>query len=53
MATGCSAGDCSGVSGLTNAQLKSGLPDGFDPKIWGQSSGINKGYPYLLANPPQ
>jgi hypothetical protein len=28
------------------------LPPGFDPKIWAQSSNINNGYPYLLANPP-
>jgi len=38
---------------LTDAQLKAQLPDGFDPKIWGQSPTINNGYPYLLANPPQ
>ena len=43
---------CEGVTGLTDAQLKSGLPDGFDPKIWGQSPDINSGYPCLLANPP-
>jgi len=41
-----------GITGLTDAQLKSGLPSGFDPAIWGQSAGINNGYPYLLANPP-
>ena len=41
-----------GITGLTDAQLKSGLPAGFDPKIWGQSASINNGYPYLLANPP-
>jgi hypothetical protein len=41
-----------GLTGLTDAQLKSGLPDGFDPAIWGQSPNINNGYPYLLANPP-
>lgn len=40
------------VVGLTDTQLKSGLPAGFDPKVWGQSPGINNGYPYLLANPP-
>jgi hypothetical protein len=42
-----------GVTGLTDAQLKSGLPEGFDPHIWGQSPNINNGYPYLRANPPQ
>jgi hypothetical protein len=41
-----------GITGLTDTQLKSGLPDGFDPAIWGQSANINSGYPYLLANPP-
>jgi hypothetical protein len=41
-----------GTTGLTDAQLKSGLPDGFAPAIWGQNPNINNGYPYLLANPP-
>ncbi|HEY8698698.1 MAG TPA: GLUG motif-containing protein [Rhizomicrobium sp.] len=41
-----------GIVGLTDAQLKSGLPDGFDPAVWGQSATINGGYPYLRANPP-
>lgn len=44
--------DIPGVIGLTDAQLKSALPDGFDPKVWGQNPDINNGYPYLLANPP-
>ncbi|HEX3944411.1 MAG TPA: hypothetical protein VHW69_10020, partial [Rhizomicrobium sp.] len=35
----------SGLTGLTDLQLKSGLPGGFDPKIWGQSPNINNGYP--------
>ncbi|HEX3942671.1 MAG TPA: hypothetical protein VHW69_01160 [Rhizomicrobium sp.] len=42
-----------GIAGLSDTQPKSGLPDGFDPKIWGQSPSINSGYPYLLANPPK
>jgi hypothetical protein len=42
-----------GITGLTDAQLKSGLPAGFDPAIWAQSPAINGGYPYLIANPPQ
>jgi hypothetical protein len=42
-----------GIKGLTDAQLKSGLPKGFNPKKWGQSSNINDGYPYILSNPPQ
>jgi len=33
------------VTGLTDAQLKSRLPAGFGPKIWGQSPAINNGYP--------
>jgi len=41
-----------GITGLTDAQLKSALPDGFDPNVWGQNPNINNGYPYLLANPP-
>lgn len=35
-------------SGMTTAQLKSGLPAGFDPTIWGIDPNINDGYPYLL-----
>jgi hypothetical protein len=42
-----------GLAGLTTAQFKSGLPSGFDPAIWSESAGINNGYPYLIANPPQ
>ncbi len=42
-----------GITGLTDQQLKSGLPAGFDPKIWGSDPNINNGYPYLLANPPK
>jgi len=53
VAYGCGEGDCSGVAGLSDAQLKSALPPGFDPKVWAQNAGINNGYPYLLANPPQ
>lgn len=41
-----------GITGLTDAQLKFGLPAGFSAAIWGQSASINNGYPYLLANPP-
>jgi len=51
-AQGCGAGDCSGVAGLTDAQLKSDLPAGFDPAVWGLGPSVNNGYPYLLANPP-
>jgi hypothetical protein len=42
-----------GLTGLTTAQLKSGLPAGFDKSIWAQKPGVNDGYPYLRALPPQ
>jgi hypothetical protein len=45
--------NCTGVTGLTTAQLQSGLPAGFDPSVWAQSPSINNGWPYLIANPPQ
>jgi len=45
--------DDPGITGLTDAELKSALPAGFDPNIWGQNASINNGWPYLLANPPQ
>jgi hypothetical protein len=41
-----------GITGLTTAQLQSGLPAGFDPTIWDESPGINNGMPYLLALVP-
>ncbi len=41
-----------GITGLTTEQLQSELPAGFDPTIWGRRSGINNGFPYLLAIPP-
>jgi hypothetical protein len=43
---------CEGVTGLTDSELKSGLPAGFDPQIWAQNPDINGGYPYLIDNPP-
>jgi filamentous hemagglutinin family protein len=39
-------------TGLTPAQLKAGLPGGFDPAIWGVNPAINNGYPYLLWQVP-
>jgi hypothetical protein len=42
-----------GISGLTDAQLKSGLPSGFDPSIWAEDPSINNSLPYLIANPPK
>jgi len=44
--------DDPGITGLTDAQLKSGLPAGFDPKVWAIDPKINNGYPYLINNPP-
>ncbi|MGH3056096.1 MAG: hypothetical protein ACRDL7_14070 [Gaiellaceae bacterium] len=41
-----------GVTGLTTAQFQSGLPTGFSSAVWGSSSAVNGGYPYLLALPP-
>jgi hypothetical protein len=46
-------GPDNGVSGLTDDDMKSGLPEGFDPAIWAQKAIINSGWPYLIANPPQ
>jgi hypothetical protein len=48
----CGNSNVSGVTGLTTTQLQSGLPAGFDPKIWAQDRRINRGFPYLIANPP-
>ena len=42
-----------GIKGLSDAQLKSDLPKGFNPKIWKEDSSVNGGLPYLIANPPQ
>jgi hypothetical protein len=42
-----------GIEGLTTAQLRSGLPDGFSGTVWGEKSSINGGLPYLLAKPPR
>src|SRR5262249_8100863 len=36
-----------GITGLGDAQLKSGLPAGFDPAVWAEDPEINGGYPYL------
>jgi hypothetical protein len=48
----CGNHNISGITGLTTTQLQSGLPAGFDPKIWAQDRKINRGFPYLIANPP-
>ncbi|MGD0192496.1 MAG: GLUG motif-containing protein [Rhizomicrobium sp.] len=49
---GVGGGNIEGLTGLTSKQLQSGLPTGFDPTIWAESSKINGGFPYLIANPP-
>ena len=41
-----------GITGLTDAQLKSGLPAGFDKKVWHENAAVNGGYPYLVDLPP-
>ena len=41
-----------GITGLSDAALKSGLPSGFDNAVWAHSSKINDGLPYLIALPP-
>lgn len=51
-ANGVGHGAADGITGLTSAELQSGLPSGFDPSIWAQEPGINNGFPYLIANPP-
>ncbi|HEX4158128.1 MAG TPA: GLUG motif-containing protein [Rhizomicrobium sp.] len=42
-----------GITGLTTEQLQSGLPSGFDPKVWAEDPKINGGFPYLINNPPR
>lgn len=41
-----------GITGLSDTDLKSGLPTGFAAATWGEDASINGGLPYLLANPP-
>jgi hypothetical protein len=42
-----------GIEGLTSEELQATLPKGFDPKVWAEDPKINKGFPYLIANPPR
>lgn len=49
---GVNGGNVDGITGLTDDQLKSSLPAGFDRAVWAQSPKINNGYPYLKDNPP-
>jgi hypothetical protein len=41
-----------GITGLSDAQLKSGLPMGFDKKVWKEKATLGNGYPYLIGNAP-
>lgn len=41
-----------GITGLTTQQFQSGLPAGFDPTIWAEDPKVNKGFPFVLHNPP-
>jgi hypothetical protein len=51
-AVGVGGGSSKGIEGLTTEQFQSGLPAGFDPKIWAENPNINNGFPYLIHNPP-
>jgi hypothetical protein len=42
-----------GIQGRSTQQLQSRLPKGFDPTVWAEDPKINKGFPYLIANPPR
>jgi hypothetical protein len=44
--------DDPGITGLSDAQLKSGLPIGFDKKVWKEKATLGNGYPTLIDNPP-
>jgi hypothetical protein len=48
----CNNTNMSGITGLTTTQFQSGLPPGFDPKIWAEDRKIDHGLPYLINNPP-
>jgi hypothetical protein len=50
---GTGRGNKKGITGLTTQQLQSGLPSGFDPKVWAENPKINNGLPYLINNPPE
>jgi hypothetical protein len=49
---GAGDGNEAGITGLSTTELQSGLPPGFDPKVWALNAKINNGLPYLIANPP-
>jgi hypothetical protein len=44
---------CKGMTGLSTTQFLSGIPRGFDSKVWAADPKINNGYPYLRALPPK
>ncbi len=47
---GCGDDSCI-MTGLTTAQLQSGLPAGFFGPTWAETAGINNGMPYLSEVP--
>ena len=50
----CQDANCGrAIKGLTTETFQSGLPEGFDPNIWGEKKSINGGYPYLLELAPR
>lgn len=44
--------DDPGLSDLTTAEFKSGLPSGFELATWKENAALNAGYPYLIDNLP-
>jgi len=49
---GVGLGNGSNITGMTTEQFQSGLPGGFDQKVWAEKTKINSGFPYLKSNPP-
>ncbi|MBV9993124.1 MAG: hypothetical protein JOZ72_17745 [Alphaproteobacteria bacterium] len=47
-----SNGNDSGITGLTTAQMRAGLPAGFSSAIWTETVGVNFALPYLIDLPP-
>jgi hypothetical protein len=41
-----------GITGLTTAQLQSGLPAGFSAAVWAENPHYLNGLPFLIANLP-
>ncbi|HEX3942654.1 MAG TPA: GLUG motif-containing protein, partial [Rhizomicrobium sp.] len=44
--------DDKGLQSLTSHKLRSGLPQGFSEKVWTEQGITNRGFPYLINNPP-